>query len=77
VIILLTLVFLRLYIFRPLANTLLEERAQLELVNQKLSFLSSVDGLTGIANRRHFDQFLSQLWSLAARNGWVALFPFQ
>jgi diguanylate cyclase (GGDEF)-like protein len=69
IIILLTLVFLGLYIFRPLANTLLEERSQLEHANQELSFLSSVDGLTGIANRRHFDQFLSQLWSLAARNG--------
>ena len=68
VIILLTLVFLGFYIFRPLANSLLEERAQLERANQELSFLSSVDGLTGIANRRHFDQFLSQQWSLAARN---------
>ncbi len=69
IIILLTLAFLGLYIFRPLANTLLEERSQLEHANQELNFLSSVDGLTGIANRRHFDQFLSQLWSSAARNG--------
>lgn len=69
VIILLTLVFLGLYIFRPLANTLLKERAQLERANQELNFLSSVDGLTGIPNRRCFDQFLSQLWSLATRNG--------
>ena len=69
VIILLTLTFLGLYIFRPLATTLLEERAQLERANQELNFLSSVDGLTGIPNRRFFDQFLSQLWSLAARNG--------
>ncbi len=68
VIILLTLAFLGLYVFRPLANTLLEERAQLEHANQELKFLSSVDGLTGIPNRRCFDQFLSQLWSLAARN---------
>ncbi|WP_291299856.1 diguanylate cyclase [Desulfosporosinus sp. BICA1-9] len=69
VIILLTLAFLGLYIFRPLANTLLEERAQLERALLEECLLSSVDGLTGIANRRHFDQFLSQLWSLAARNG--------
>lgn len=69
VLILLTLVFLGLYIFRPLANTLLEERAQLERAIQELNFLSSVDGLTGIPNRRCFDQFLSQLWSLAARDG--------
>jgi len=68
VIILMTLTFLGLYIFRPLANTLLKERSQLENANQELSFLSSVDGLTGIANRRHFDQFLEQLWLLATRN---------
>jgi len=68
VIILLTLTFLGLYIFRPLANTLLKERVQLEHVNQELNYLSTADGLTGIANRRHFDQFLVQAWSQAARN---------
>ncbi len=67
VIILLTLVFLGLNIFRPLTNTLLNERAQLEQANQELSYLSSMDGLTGIANRRQFDQFLVQVWSLASR----------
>ncbi|AFQ42719.1 diguanylate cyclase domain-containing protein [Desulfosporosinus meridiei] len=67
-VILITLAFLGLYIFRPLANTLLMERFQLENANQELSFLSSVDGLTGIANRRHFDQFLNQLWLLATHN---------
>jgi len=67
-IILLTLTFLGLYIFRPLANTLVIERSQLENANQELSILSSVDGLTGIANRRHFDQFLEQLWLQSARN---------
>lgn len=68
VIIVLTLTFLGLYIFRPLANTLVIERSQLENANQELSILSSVDGLTGIANRRHFDQFLEQLWLQSARN---------
>ncbi|HBV87711.1 MAG TPA: diguanylate cyclase [Desulfosporosinus sp.] len=66
--ILLTLAFLGLYIFRPLADTLLNERSQLEKANQELSLLSSIDGLTGIANRRHFDQFLEQLWLHSARN---------
>lgn len=65
VIILLTLAFTGLYIFRPLANTLLAERSQLESANQELSLLSSVDGLTEVANRRHFDHFLEQLWLLA------------
>jgi diguanylate cyclase (GGDEF)-like protein len=66
-IILLTLVFLGLYIFRPLSNTLLNERIQLEQANQELALLSSMDGLTGIANRRQFDYFLSLQWSLASR----------
>ncbi|MDP4126831.1 MAG: diguanylate cyclase [Bacillota bacterium] len=68
VILLLTLAFLGLYIFRPLANNLQNEKVQLEKANQELGFLSSVDGLTLIANRRQFDQFLTQTWSLAARN---------
>lgn len=69
VIVLITLTLLGLYIFRPLTNTLVEERTQLERANQELNFLSSVDGLTGIPNRRCFDQFLSQLWSQSTRIG--------
>lgn len=67
-IILLTILFLGFYIFRPLTNTLQNERTQLEQANQELSLLSSLDGLTGIANRRQFDQFLTQLWTLSSRN---------
>lgn len=67
-IIFVTLIFLGLYIFRPLASSLIKERAQLEKANQELSLLSSVDGLTGIANRRHFDQILEKLWLKAIRN---------
>ncbi|MDQ7093148.1 diguanylate cyclase [Desulfosporosinus sp. PR] len=66
-IILLTITFLGVYIFRPLTNTLVAEKIQLEKTNQELSLLSSMDGLTGIANRRQFDQSLAQLWSLASR----------
>ncbi|MGJ7921055.1 sensor domain-containing diguanylate cyclase [Neobacillus sp. LXY-4] len=34
-------------------------------VNQQLELLSNIDGLTGIANRRYFDQHLVQEWEKA------------
>ncbi len=42
------------------------ERQLLEL-NQKLERLSAIDGLTGIANRRQFDEALNRLWRRALR----------
>jgi diguanylate cyclase (GGDEF)-like protein len=47
------------------------ERANTELVhvNEKLERLSAQDGLTGIANRRQFDETLAQEWRRAQRNG--------
>ncbi len=41
---------------------------QLEEANQRLQHLSSIDGLTGIANRRHFDEALESEWRRAYRN---------
>ncbi|MEP6898783.1 MAG: diguanylate cyclase [Rhodanobacter sp.] len=41
----------------------------LELANRKLEQLSMSDGLTGIANRRSFDQRLAQEWQRHARVG--------
>jgi diguanylate cyclase (GGDEF)-like protein len=35
---------------------------QLEAANQALQQLANVDGLTGLANRRRFDQYLSSQW---------------
>ncbi|MER3446092.1 MAG: diguanylate cyclase response regulator [Candidatus Dadabacteria bacterium] len=41
---------------------------QLEELNQILQRLSSSDGLTGVANRRHFDLVLKQEWRRAIRD---------
>jgi two-component system, sensor histidine kinase LadS len=46
-----------------------ERTAELRLLNRKLQVLSATDGLTGIANRRHFDATLTAEWTRAARQG--------
>ncbi|WP_371381136.1 diguanylate cyclase [Sporomusa aerivorans] len=43
---------------------------ELESANKELHRLSSLDGLTGIANRRHFDQVYDVEWRRAAREGY-------
>ena len=45
-----------------------ESQRQLHEANLALEKLSSLDGLTNIANRRHFDQTLRQEWNRAMRN---------
>ncbi len=42
---------------------------ELESANKELRRLSSLDGLTGIANRRHFDEIYEVEWRRAARDG--------
>lgn len=42
---------------------------ELEVANRKLQRLSLSDGLTGIANRRCFDQHLADAWRQHARDG--------
>lgn len=42
---------------------------QLTEANRKLERLSMRDGLTGIANRRHFDVCLAQAWARQSRDG--------
>lgn len=45
------------------------KQGELELANQRLQELADQDGLTGVANRRHFDQHLATEWSRARRSG--------
>ena len=45
-----------------------ESRAQLAEANRTLRKLSSLDGLTGIANRRSFDETLQNEWNRAMRS---------
>jgi len=54
-------------------NVKLEEKVKertfkLNQANKKLTNISRTDGLTGIANRRHFDDFLEHEWARAIRN---------
>lgn len=56
------------------ANEHLEESvrlrtAELEEANRRLAALSTTDGLTGLANRRHFDAIWQAEWQRAARGG--------
>jgi two-component system chemotaxis family response regulator WspR len=45
-----------------------ESKTKLAEANRTLQKLSSLDGLTGIANRRSFDETLSKEWHRAMRN---------
>ncbi len=50
-------------------QSLVEERtAALERLNQELQRLTATDGLTGVANRRRFDEALDHEWRRAARS---------
>lgn len=46
-----------------------ERTAELEAVNRQLAALSSTDALTGLANRRRFDEVWESEWQRAARMG--------
>lgn len=51
-------------------NRLLQQySAKLEAANRRLTELSITDGLTGLSNRRHFDQVLGIEWERARRGG--------
>jgi diguanylate cyclase (GGDEF)-like protein/PAS domain S-box-containing protein len=46
-------------------SLLLQAQAETQAVNRELERLTMLDGLTQVANRRHFDRFLQQAWSRA------------
>ncbi len=50
-------------------QSLLLMTRKLDTANQELKRLTSLDGLTGIANRRHFDEVLEREWRRAMRQG--------
>jgi diguanylate cyclase (GGDEF)-like protein len=47
---------------------MVRQRQALEVANTRLAELSATDGLTGIANRRHFDEKLAGEWLREARH---------
>ena len=53
---------------RGLEAKVRERTQELEASNARLATLSATDGLTGIANRRRFDEVLASEWSRAARS---------
>lgn len=52
-----------------LEATVRERTAELERSNRQLAALSSTDALTGLANRRRFDEAWAEEWQRAARQG--------
>lgn len=56
-----------LYIFRPMINTIEKEKDELISLNEELDKQANTDGLTGVANRRHLNEFAYREWARAAR----------
>ena len=53
---------------RELTSLVEQRTAELQMANEELKRLSSTDGLTGLANRRAFDEFLSREWARLRRS---------
>jgi diguanylate cyclase (GGDEF)-like protein len=56
---------------RETEKRLLQRTQELEIANCKFEKLSTTDGLTGIANRRHFDEVLDFEWERALRQNQI------
>jgi diguanylate cyclase (GGDEF)-like protein len=55
--------------FDDMANKLATREEELRIANEHLEELASLDGLTGLANRRGFDRELESAWKRAAESG--------
>ena len=58
-----------LLIQKNIETELKNEKLKVESLVEKLLELSTIDGLTGIPNRRHFDEYMGKEWSRCAREG--------
>lgn len=54
---------------RDLEDRVAARTAELQVLNSRLEVLSLTDALTGLANRRHFDEVLAREWKRAQRLG--------
>ena len=52
---------------KKIETELKNEKLKVESLVEKLLKLSTIDGLTGIPNRRHFDEYMGKEWSRCAR----------
>ncbi|MEE3719474.1 diguanylate cyclase [Tumidithrix elongata RA019] len=52
---------------QTLETKIAERTAELETANRKLLELATMDGLTGVANRRRFDEYWQQQWQMLAQ----------
>ncbi len=64
----LSLLLVGLLIFEPMVRRILRKSELLERANRALARLSALDGLTGAANRRAFEQRLDEEWRRASRD---------
>ncbi len=53
---------------RELASLVEQQTEELRLVNEELQYLALADGLTGVANKRRFEDFLAAEWRRANRS---------
>uniref|UniRef100_A0A931D6K5 diguanylate cyclase n=2 Tax=Pseudomonas chaetocerotis TaxID=2758695 RepID=A0A931D6K5_9PSED len=60
---------------RELEHRVTERTEELRVLNSRLQTLSLTDALTGIANRRHFDEVLIKEWQHAQRAGYPLALP--
>ncbi len=61
------LTFMGVALFRPLANRIVADRRKLEAANEDLERMATVDVLTGLLNRRKFDEVIVREMELSRR----------